>query len=130
METKKKMLVLLVDDEPEILDLYTVVLVREGLDVITAPNGKEGVMMAKARKPDLILLDLKMPIMDGIEAFDKLKEDPETKEIKVVFLTAFGDPKHEIDIDAKFAKEIGATDFLKKGMELSVFLQELKKYLI
>lgn len=126
---KKKKLVLLVDDEPDILDLYSVVLRREGHEVITARNGKEGVAVAKEKKPDLILLDLKMPVMDGVETIEKLKEDPKTKDIKVVFLTAFGDPKHEVDIDAKYAKEIGATDFLKKGMELGVFLTELKQYL-
>lgn len=125
----KKTLILLIDDEPEILDLYETVLTREGFDVITALNGRDGIVLAKKRTPDLILLDLKMPVMDGMETFDKLKEDPETRDIKVVFLTAFGDPKHEVDIDAKFAKEIGATDFLKKGMELGVFLEELKKYI-
>ena len=129
MKEREKKLVLLVDDEPEILDLYSVVLEREGVDVITAPNGRVGVEMAKERKPDLILLDLKMPVMDGVEAFNALKEDPETKDLKVIFLTAFGDPKHEIDIDVKFAKEIGAANFLRKGMELGEFLKELRQYL-
>lgn len=123
------MLILLVDDEPDIISLYSAVLQREGHDVITAENGAEGVVMAKERHPDLILLDLKMPVMDGVETLAKLKEDPTTKDIKVVFLTAFGDPKHEIDIDAKYAKEVGAVDFLKKGMQLGEFLQELKKHI-
>lgn len=127
--TKKRSLVLLVDDEPDIVNLYSVVLQREGFVVITAKNGTIGFLLAKEKKPDLILLDLKMPVMDGVEALVKLKEDPATKDIKVVFLTAFGDPKHEIEIDAKYAKEVGAVDFLKKGMELGVFLQELRKYL-
>lgn len=126
---KKKALILLVDDEPDIVNLYSVVLQREGFVVITAKNGMEGFILAKEKKPDLILLDLKMPVMDGVETLMKLKEDPVTKDIKVVFLTAFGDPKHEIEIDAKYAKEVGAVDFLKKGMELGVFLQEIKKYL-
>ena len=127
--TKKKMLILLVDDEPDIIGLYSTVLQREGHNVITAKNGMEGFIMAKEKQPDLILLDLKMPIMDGVETLVKLKEDPATKNIKVIFLTAFGDPKHEIDIDAKYAKEVGAADFLKKGMELGEFLQELKKHI-
>ncbi len=119
--------ILLIDDEQEILDLYSAALIREGYDVITALDGMIGIALAKEKKPDLILLDLKMPGIDGVEVLSRLKNDPETSHLNIVFLTAFSDPQ-EIDVDAKFAKEMGATDFLKKGIGLDEFIKEIKKY--
>lgn len=124
----KKSLILLVDDEQEILDLYGTALTNAGFEVITALNGQECIDKLKTIKPDLILLDLKMPVMDGIETLAKLKENTKTKDIKAVFLTAFSDPKF-IGIDEKFAKEAGAIDFIKKGIGLDELVEKIKKYL-
>lgn len=124
-----KPLILLVDDEQEILDLYTTVLNNAGLETITALNGQECLDKVKGPvKPDLILLDLKMPVMDGIETLAKLKENPQTKDIKVVFLTAFSDPVF-VGIDQKFAKSAGAIDFVKKGISLNELVEKIKGYL-
>lgn len=79
-------------------------------------------------KPDLILLDLKMPVMDGIETLTRLKENPETKDIRVVFLTAFSDPVF-VGIDQKLAKDAGAIDFIKKGIDLNEVVEKVKGYL-
>ena len=123
-----KKLILLVDDEQEILDLYGTSLKRNGFDVVTAINGMDAIAAAKHKKPDLILMDLKMPVMDGVEALNKIKEDPDLKDVKVIFLTAFSDPRF-VGIDNKFAEEAGAVDFLKKGMPLDEFISEVKKHL-
>lgn len=124
----KKPLVLLVDDEPEILDIYGTALTRGGFEVITAASGAACIKIATAKKPDLILLDIKMPIMDGVETFVKMKKDPATKDAKVVFLSAFGDPV-SIGIDEKLAKETGALGFIKKGLALTDLVEQVKEYL-
>lgn len=120
--------ILLIDDEDDILELYSTKLRQEGLNVITAAGGPDGLEAAKNRHPDLILLDLKMSKMDGAQILTKLKEDPATRDIKVVFLTAFSDPMGS-ETDAKYAKEIGATDYIKKGIGLAELVERVKQYL-
>lgn len=123
----KKQRILLVDDEPEILALYGDVLTEEGFEVLTGHDGVEGVKLAQ-QQPDLILMDLKMPVMDGMDAFMKIHEDPATSKIKVVFLSAFGDPK-VVGTDVKTAEEIGAAGFIRKGLKLSELVQKVREYL-
>ena len=125
----EKPLILIVDDEPEILKLYEHSLEAAGFEVVTAENGLLGIEAAKReKKPDLILMDIKMPLMDGPEAFVKLKEDQATKNIKIVFLTAFSDIGMP-EIDVSYAKELGAADFIKKGIDLDEFVVRVKKSL-
>lgn len=124
----KKQVILLVDDEPEILDIYKTELEGAGYQVITAANGAEGLNCARKNRPDLVLMDFKMPVMDGIEAFTALKEDAKTKDIKVVFVSAFGD-SNITDRDIKTAREIGALDFIKKGIDLAEFVAKVKSYI-
>ena len=121
-------LILLVDDEPDILSLYKAALTKEGLTVITATNGAEAVEAAKKNHPALVLMDMKMPVMDGVEAAIKLREDPETATLRLVFLTAFNDPNRP-EADVKLAKEIGALDFIKKGLGLKDLAAKVKGYL-
>ena len=121
-------MILLVDDEPEILDIYKTELEGAGYQVITAANGAEGLNCARKNRPDLVLMDFKMPVMDGIEAFTALKEDAKTKDIKVVFVSAFGD-SNITDRDIKTAREIGALDFIKKGIDLAEFVAKVKSYI-
>ncbi len=119
--------ILFVDDEQELLDIYSSKLKEAGYAVVCASDGMEGLKKAKAEKPDLILLDLKMPGMNGIEVFEKLQEDPELKNIKVAFLTAFSDPAQS-QVDKSFAKEIGATDFIRKGLDLNELVNKVRHY--
>lgn len=118
--------ILLVDDEPEILDIYGEALEDGDFEVIRASNGLECIEKAKSEKPDLVLLDLKMPEMDGMEVFSNLHAYDETKDIKVVFLTAFGDPL-SIETDIKLAKELGAIDFIKKGLDLDELVLRVRE---
>ena len=89
---KKK--VLIVDDEPSIVRLLAMRLKAKGYETFEAHNGLECLMVTKEEKPDLILLDIKMPKMNGIAAFEVIIEQDETKEIPVLFMTAY--PTREI----------------------------------
>jgi two-component system alkaline phosphatase synthesis response regulator PhoP/two-component system response regulator VicR len=80
--------VLVVDDERHIVRLIQVNLEREGYQVLTAFDGKDGLQKAKTEKPDLVVLDVMMPYMDGFEVLKNMKADPVTAEIPVIMLTA------------------------------------------
>lgn len=80
--------ILVVDDDPQALEFLQTVLAREGFGVITASDGKEGIRLAKEKRPDLILLDLLMPEMDGFQVLENLRREPSTQGIPVVVVTA------------------------------------------
>ena len=101
---------------------------RAGFRTITASNGEQGIAVAKAQMPDLILMDMKMPVMDGVAAQQALKGDPATTNLKVVFLTAFSDPMHP-EVDEYLSKTVGAVDFIKKGIGLDELVEKVKGYL-
>ena len=79
--------ILVIDDEVLLLRVYEKKLKHEGFEVVTAQSSREGLEKAKSTKPHLILLDILMPSMDGFQVLERLKSDPETKEIPVMFLT-------------------------------------------
>lgn len=85
-EEKKK--VVCVEDEPEIIDLIRLILGRKGFDLSGATGGQEGLDMIRKVKPDLVLLDLMMPDMDGWEVYQQMKADPDLKNIPVIVVTA------------------------------------------
>ncbi|HVN26479.1 MAG TPA: response regulator [Candidatus Paceibacterota bacterium] len=120
--------ILLVDDEPEMLTMYRTKLERSGFVVRVAADGAEAVKMAAELKPDLILMDMKMPVMDGVTAQQKIRENPETNDVKVVYLTAFSDPM-KLEADMQLAKGAGATDFIKKGINLDELVERVRGYL-
>jgi CheY-like chemotaxis protein len=101
--------ILIVDDEPSIVKLVTASLASGGYEIFTAFDGKEAIVQAKLHKPDLILLDVMMPQMDGTEARKRLLTDPETKDIPVIHLTAVGDFDKQREALAD-----GATDYIVK----------------
>jgi len=83
-----KRTVVCVEDEPEIIDLIRLILGRKGFDLTGATGGLEGLEAIRRVKPDLVLLDLMMPDMDGWEVYQQMKADPELKEIPVIVVTA------------------------------------------
>lgn len=85
--------VLIIDDQPFFITMQQNLLQRQGYRVLTAANGQEGLAQAKQHKPDLILLDIEMPGMDGFAVCAKLKEDEGLRHIPVIVLTATQDPK-------------------------------------
>ena len=123
-------LILVVDDEPDFREIFSAKLTAEGFRVETAENGQVGLDKAKQLKPNLILMDVKMPVMDGASAVLKLREDPEIKDTKVAFLTSLGDPRLEIqDVNRKFSEQFGAQGYLKKTDDLDVLVSKIKGFL-
>ena len=84
-------LILLVDDDVQIQEIFSTRLKTAGFQVMQARNGEEGLKLAKQEKPDLILLDVLMPVIDGAKMLVEMKNDPEIKDIHVIFLTALDD---------------------------------------
>jgi len=101
--------VLVVDDEEYIQHILNFSFGAEGYDVVTAADGEEAIKKAKSEKPDIIVLDIMMPKMDGYEACKRLKTDPSTKSIPVILLTAKGR-----EVDRKLGSQAGADDYVVK----------------
>ena len=91
---KKK--ILIVDDDPALITLFQTVL-KESYDIILAYNGKEALDKVNVQAPDLVLMDIMMPVMDGLEALTKIKENPATSTIPVILLTAKAQPKDVLE---------------------------------
>ncbi|MBK6882166.1 MAG: response regulator transcription factor [Flavobacteriales bacterium] len=116
--------VLLVDDEPDIVELLRYNLEREGYAVQTALNGKDALKSAKTWHPDLVVLDIMMPGMDGVEVCMQLRQLPEFKNTVITFLTARGEDYSQI---AGF--EAGADDYITKPVRPKVFVSKVKALL-
>lgn len=116
--------ILMVDDEQDILELVKYNLEREGYEVFTAGNGREAIEVAKKVRPDLILLDVMMPEMDGIEACMNLRDMDDFKNTVIAFLTARGEDYSQI---AGF--ESGADDYITKPIKPRVLVSRVKALL-
>ncbi|MBU0572863.1 MAG: response regulator [Candidatus Margulisiibacteriota bacterium] len=119
---KKK--ILLADDEPEVLDMLKIRLQPLGFDLLCAANGQEALDIAKKELPDIAVLDIMMPKMDGYDVCRNMKADKKTSHIPVIFLTVLGDPEEK-----EAGLEAGAEAFIQKPYEPSVFIEEIKKLL-
>ncbi|MDA9279252.1 response regulator transcription factor [Schleiferiaceae bacterium] len=120
----KDITILLVDDEPDILDIISYNLKAEGYKVKTASSGREGVEKAKKVRPDLILLDVMMPEMDGIEACEQIRKTPGLEHTIIAFLTARGEDYSQV---AGF--DVGADDYIAKPVKPKVLTSRLKALL-
>jgi two-component system alkaline phosphatase synthesis response regulator PhoP len=116
--------ILLVDDEPDILEIVGYNLRNEGYQVYTAENGEEALRKAKKKKPDLIILDVMMPVMDGIEACEKMRKLPELDGTVITFLTARGE---DYSMIAGF--DAGADDYITKPVKPRVLFSKVKSLL-
>ena len=124
MTDKKNRTILIVEDEPQNRKLFKDVLQYRGFAVLEARDGREGVSLARQHRPDLILMDIQMPIMDGISATRILKQDSITQDIKVVALTANAMPG-----DREKILEAGCQDYISKPFRLHEFLEKIREYL-
>jgi two-component system alkaline phosphatase synthesis response regulator PhoP len=120
----KDIKILLVDDEPDILEIVGYNLSSEGYQVITAENGVEAVKKAKKELPQLIILDVMMPEMDGIEACEIIRKNPELKDVVITFLTARGEDYSQV---AGF--DAGADDYITKPIKPKVLVSKVKALL-
>jgi two-component system alkaline phosphatase synthesis response regulator PhoP len=119
-----KQTILVVDDERDLLDLIEYNLKKEGFKVLKAENGEEGISKAKEHKPDLILLDIMMPKMDGLEAVEIMRKDDDLKKTPIIFLTARSDEKTEIDGLNK-----GGDDYITKPISTTKLVSRIKAVL-
>jgi two-component system cell cycle response regulator DivK len=113
--------ILLVEDNEMNRDMLSRRLVRNGFEVVMAVNGREGLDMAVRENPDLILMDMSLPVLDGWDATRQLKADPKTAGIPVIALTA-----HAMDSDRQKALEAGCDDFDTKPIELPRLLEKMR----
>jgi two-component system cell cycle response regulator DivK len=116
--------VLIVEDDPRNLKLIRDLLQIRGYTTLEATDGKQGVDMARAKMPDLILMDIQMPVMNGFEATSILKADPVTKSITIVALTAFA-----MQGDREKCMEAGFNDYITKPLDIRAFMTKIKEYL-
>jgi len=121
---KSDIKILLVDDEPDILEIVGYNLSNEGYQIITASNGLEGVKKANKEKPQLIILDVMMPEMDGIEACEQIRKNKDLENTVVTFLTARGEDYSQV---AGF--DSGADDYITKPIKPKVLVSKVKALL-
>jgi two-component system, OmpR family, alkaline phosphatase synthesis response regulator PhoP len=116
--------ILIVDDEPDILEFLKYNLVREKYTVITASNGKEAIKIATKERPDLIVLDIMMPELDGVEVCRHLRARPEFANTVIAFLTARDEDYAQIA-----ALDVGGDDYITKPIRPRVFISRIKALL-
>lgn len=119
-----KQTILVVDDEKDLLDLIEYNLKKEGFDVLKAENGEEGIAVAKEKSPDLVLLDIMMPKMDGMQAVEEMRKDDQLKNIPIIFLTARSDEKTEVEGLNK-----GGDDYITKPISTTKLISRIKAVL-
>ena len=120
----EKIKILLVDDEPDILEFISYNLVKEGFEVFTCGNGKDAIEMARQQRPQIIILDVMMPDLDGIETCRVIRETPELKDVLIAFLTARNEDYSQI---AGF--DAGADDYINKPIKPRVLVSRVKALL-
>lgn len=120
----KKTKILIVDDLPENLQMLGNTLREQGFQIAFATNGKQALVIAASKKPDLILLDMSMPEMDGLTVCKKLKENPATKNIPVIFLTARTETE-----SIKKALSVGAIDYIVKPFNTNDLINRVTTHL-
>lgn len=123
MKGEKK--ILIVDDEPDVLELLAYNFQINGFDVLLAKDGEDAFQKLEATKPDVILSDIMMPNMNGVDFCRKLKEDKELKNIPVVFLSAADD-----DYVTLSAMSAGGEDYISKPVRMKLLIEKINKRLV
>ncbi len=116
--------VLVVDDDPDILDLVSFNVSRVGLECLAASGGDEALQIVQLRKPDLIVLDIMLPGVSGIEILKRLKDDSATRDIPVILLTAKGE-----EVDRVLGLELGADDYVTKPFSVRELVLRIRRVL-
>ncbi len=116
--------ILIVEDNAKNLKLFNVIVRSLGYESLTAANGEEGIAIARKEFPDLILMDIQMPVMDGIAAFNILKSDEKTMNIPVIALTSYA-----MAGDKEKLLGLGFNDYISKPIDVNKFKETIKKYI-
>ncbi|MBF0253664.1 MAG: response regulator [Candidatus Omnitrophica bacterium] len=117
-----KPLILVVDDEADVAEILKIRLERQGFEVVTAARGAEAIRKARRHLPGLVLLDLMLPDMDGLEVCKALKSDPSSRHIPVIMLTAKSSSTDEVA-----GLELGADDYITKPFDFGVLFARIRK---
>ena len=123
-----KKLILLVDDDPDFVEAVRVIVENGGYEVEVAYDGQEGLEAVAERKPDLIVLDVMMPVMNGHEACAKLKGNEETAEIPIILLTSVADRVTTSTYTHRDMLESEAEDYMPKPVEPAELLDRIKRW--
>ncbi|MEJ2042412.1 MAG: response regulator [Reinekea sp.] len=117
--------ILIVDDSPSQIANFTKILNKHGYEHMVAEDGASGVALAKSVKPDLILMDVVMPELNGFQATRKLTHDPDTKHIPIIMVTT-----KDQETDRVWGQRQGAKSFMVKPVEEAELIKEIKKYIV
>ena len=112
--------ILIVEDDPSFSRAITHIIQKEGYDVASASNGMAGLRMAKEEKPDLLILDVMLPGMDGFEICSRLRQDPLTEKLPIIMLSAKGQ-----DVDKTMGLKVGASEYLTKPIDRALLLEKI-----
>jgi two-component system alkaline phosphatase synthesis response regulator PhoP len=126
---EKRAKILLVDDDKDFIESTRLVLESKPYQVIVASNGDEGLRKAREEKPDLILLDVIMPVKDGFTAAEQLKKDPQLSKIPTLMLTAFATKGRETQIPVSRGMELETEDYIDKPVSPDELLARVGKHL-
>jgi len=126
---KSKAKILIVDDDIDFIESTKTVLESKPYEVIVAYEGEEGLRKAREENPDLILLDIIMPVKDGFTAAEQLKKDPQLGKIPLLMLTAFSSKRLERSIPVSRGFAIEAEDYIEKPVSPEELLARVRKYL-
>jgi len=116
--------ILVIEDNIDNLDLIRFLLEQEGYEILTAMDGKNGLKICEEQKPDMVLLDLTLPEIDGWHLASRLKKSPETSSIRVIAITA-----HVLPGDRERAFEAGCDGYITKPLDINNFPATIKEYL-
>lgn len=123
MDNKKdysKYTVLIVDDIPVNIILLKTMLARTNVKILTAVNGQEALDLVRKLKPNVVLLDIQMPVMNGLEVLKEIKSDPKLKETAVIMVSAYTSPE-----DIEKSMSLGASGFIKKPVIMDILLSSV-----
>lgn len=113
--------ILIIEDNEENREALARRLQRRGYDIVVAGDGQQGVEMAKSEKPDLVLMDMNMPILDGWRASQMIRTDPDTEQLPIIGLTA-----HALEGDREKALQAGCSDYHTKPVEFSQLMTQIE----
>ena len=119
-----KQKILVIEDERSLVEVLTYNLKNEGFDVIAASDGQEGLRRAQRELPDLVLLDLMLPVMDGLQVCGQLRSDPRTQDLRILMLTARSE-----EIDEIVGFNVGADDYVTKPFKMKPLIHRIKALL-
>jgi len=126
---KNKTKILLVDDDRDFVEATRLVLESKPYEVVVAYDGDEGLAKARKEKPDLIILDIIMPVKDGFSAAEQLKKDPELKKIPVIMLTSFSEKVGETSLSVSQGLSLDTEDYVDKPVAPTELLKRVERLL-